>query len=188
MEKYAFVSNRVEEKRSESRNILNEDYNIKLSIDRFEKTYRFKLYNKSKKSISLLIDKSFDILSRIKVFDKLYMIYYPADTSYPRWYIGTTVRHITKYDRIKSKSRYLMGLELLKTKGSKRKEKVYFSLRDNGGRRLDTCRRKFSYDAHIPERRSGKEQRSGKDRRNETVNFSNKVNISEHERRIAFLS
>jgi hypothetical protein len=39
------------------------------------------------------------------------------------------------------------------------------TLFDNGGRRLGVDRRQFSYDFHIPERRSGKERRSGFDRR-----------------------
>ena len=38
-------------------------------------------------------------------------------------------------------------------------------LPDNGGRRLGADRRQFSYNHHIPERRSGKDRRSGFDRR-----------------------
>ena len=38
-------------------------------------------------------------------------------------------------------------------------------LNDNGGRRLGGDRRLYSYNNHIPERRSGKERRSGLDRR-----------------------
>jgi len=38
-------------------------------------------------------------------------------------------------------------------------------LPDNGGRRMGIEQRQFSYTAHIPERRSGKERRSGFDRR-----------------------
>ena len=38
-------------------------------------------------------------------------------------------------------------------------------LHDNGGRRSGIERREFSYDQHIPERRSGKDRRSGLDRR-----------------------
>ena len=38
-------------------------------------------------------------------------------------------------------------------------------LHDNGGRRSGIDRRQFSYDFHIPERRSGKDRRSDKDRR-----------------------
>ncbi len=36
---------------------------------------------------------------------------------------------------------------------------------DNGGRRLGIERRTYSYNGHMPERRSGIERRSGKDRR-----------------------
>ncbi len=39
------------------------------------------------------------------------------------------------------------------------------TINDNGGRRLVDDRRLYSYNDHIPERRSGKERRSGVDRR-----------------------
>jgi hypothetical protein len=39
------------------------------------------------------------------------------------------------------------------------------ALPDNGGRRSGIERREFSYNSHIPERRSGKERRSGLDKR-----------------------
>lgn len=38
-------------------------------------------------------------------------------------------------------------------------------LNDNGGRRLGGDRRLYSYNNHIPERRSGEDRRSGTDRR-----------------------
>ena len=38
-------------------------------------------------------------------------------------------------------------------------------LPDNGGRRLGSDRRQFSYNHHIPERRAGIDRRSGLDRR-----------------------
>jgi hypothetical protein len=38
-------------------------------------------------------------------------------------------------------------------------------IRDNGGVRSGLERRQFSYDKHIPERRSGKDRRNGLDRR-----------------------
>ena len=42
---------------------------------------------------------------------------------------------------------------------------------DNGGRRSGIERRIFSYDFHIPERRSGNERRSELDRRLRTKNI-----------------
>jgi len=41
------------------------------------------------------------------------------------------------------------------------------SVRDRGGRRSGIDRRQFSYDACIPERRSGLDRRSGEDRRSD---------------------
>ena len=38
---------------------------------------------------------------------------------------------------------------------------------DNGGRRSKTDRRRFSYAAHIPERRSNIDRRKGSDRRSQ---------------------
>ena len=40
-----------------------------------------------------------------------------------------------------------------------------YILSDNGGRRSGIERREFSYDQHIPERRSGMDRRNGDDRR-----------------------
>ena len=39
------------------------------------------------------------------------------------------------------------------------------NLNDNGGRRMGGDRRLYSYNGHIPERRSGEDRRSGVDRR-----------------------
>lgn len=41
------------------------------------------------------------------------------------------------------------------------------NLIDNGGRRFGDDRRLYSYNGHLPERRSGEDRRSGLDRRNE---------------------
>ena len=40
---------------------------------------------------------------------------------------------------------------------------AFFFFEDSGGRRSGFRKREFSYDAHIPERRSGAERRSVKD-------------------------
>lgn len=47
----------------------------------------------------------------------------------------------------------------------KQNEVMALFVRDIGIRRLGLARREFSYDMHIPERRSGKDRRSGLDRR-----------------------
>ena len=42
---------------------------------------------------------------------------------------------------------------------------AFLFFEDRGGRRSGVRKREFSYDVHIPERRSGAERRSGSDRR-----------------------
>ena len=60
---------------------------------------------------------------------------------------------------------------------------LVFFLEDRGGRRSGFKKREFSYDAHIPERRSGAERRSGTDRR-ETIpsQIYSKDGLGEEER------
>ena len=47
------------------------------------------------------------------------------------------------------------------------------NLRDNGGTRSGFERRQYTFDIHIPERRSGKDRRSGEDRRQTLVTRKN---------------
>ena len=58
---------------------------------------------------------------------------------------------------------------------------------DNGGRRLGLERRKFSYDIHLPERRSNTIRRSSADRRNGLFSRMNSRKWRDTERRAAFL-
>ena len=48
-----------------------------------------------------------------------------------------------------------------------RMKAMKLNIEDNGGRRKNTDRRRFTYTFHIPERRNGADRRSGKDRRSE---------------------
>lgn len=58
---------------------------------------------------------------------------------------------------------------------------------DNGGRRLGLERREFSYDIHLPERRSDTIRRSRVDRRNGLFSRMNSRKWRDTERRAAFL-
>lgn len=105
-----------EEKRYCHRDIIDKDYNVKLSIDKFKSTYQLRIKNKTPNSMSLLIDNHSDIVSRLKVKERLNLIYYPKDTPYPRFNLGTMIRHITKCDQTEAKNYFLIGLEILKGK------------------------------------------------------------------------
>jgi len=64
--------------------------------------------------------------------------------------------------RIETKRKIIKALEHII---SDETEVIASFIRDNGGKRLELDRRQFSYDKHIPERRSDKERRNGLDRR-----------------------
>jgi DNA-binding XRE family transcriptional regulator len=56
-------------------------------------------------------------------------------------------------------------IKVLEHKNSEENKVITSFLKDNGGKRLGLDQRQFSYDKHIPERRSDKERRSELDRR-----------------------
>jgi DNA-binding XRE family transcriptional regulator len=64
--------------------------------------------------------------------------------------------------KIETKQKIIRALNSI---NSDENEIIASLIRDNGGKRSGLERRQFSYDNHIPERRSGKERRSGLDRR-----------------------
>ena len=53
----------------------------------------------------------------------------------------------------------------MKEEETRSRPRVLFALDERGGRRIGIDRRRFSYETHIPERRTGKDRRSGEDRR-----------------------
>jgi hypothetical protein len=63
---------------------------------------------------------------------------------------------------------------------------VIYNLRDNGGRRSGIERRRFSYEEHIPERRSQADRRISDDRRSGGDRRSGDERRSGRERRIAW--
>ena len=59
----------------------------------------------------------------------------------------------------------LLGVATIGRKWFKKQNGMSYRSPDNGERRLGIERRQFSYDFHIPERRSGKERRNRDDRK-----------------------
>ena len=181
----------LKERRSETRNHVKNYYNVQLSIDGLDLTNRFKIWDRTTTSISFLIKKHLDILPRLKVGGTLYMNYSPTDSSYPRVCLMTIIRHVTKCNQRGLKrglnGNYLVGLKILEKQVAKKGSEVVASLSDNGGRRAGIDRRQFSYDAHVPERRSGMERRSSVDRRNGLFMRMSPREWSDIERRAGFL-
>lgn len=177
----------VKERRSEAREHVGKFYNIELSIGGFKVAGKFRIWDKTRNSLSFLVNKHLDILPRLRTGDALHMTYYPADAFYPRVYLESEIRHVTKYDHGLLKGHYLVGLRILEKQVAVKETKVVFYFGDNGGRRSGFDRRRFSYDIHIPERRSGLDRRTGLDRRNGMPVRMSPKQMSDMERRAAFL-
>lgn len=182
------TAKKLKERRSEPRDHVGQLYNVEISSGGFKVADKFRIWDKTKTSLSFLVNKHLDILPRLKVGDTLHMTYYPTDSFYPRVYLESAIRHITKYDQGQLKGHYLVGLKILERQVAVKSTKVVFYLSDNGGRRSGSDRRRFSYDVHIPERRSSVDRRSGIDRRKGISFRMSPKERSDMERRAAFLS
>jgi len=102
------------ERRSETRKQVDQYYTVEFLNDGLDGTHLLKIWNRSPKSMCLLVKENSDILPRLKVGDTLKMICYPRDSLYPRVYLGAVIQHISKKDQRRLNDHYLVGLETLK--------------------------------------------------------------------------
>ncbi len=181
------TAKKVKERRAETREHVGQFFNMELSIGPFKVEGKFRIWDKTRTSLSFLVDKHLGILPRLRAGDILHMTYYPVDSFYPRVYLESEIRHVTKYDHGLLKGHYLVGLKIFERQVAVKETKVVFYFSDNGGRRSGVDRRQFAYDVHVPERRSGLERRSGMDRRNGIPFRMSPKERRDMERRAAFL-
>lgn len=104
----------IPERRAEPRCMVNRPYCWRFSLDNFKGSYQFKIWNRTRKSMSLLVDKDSDILPHLKRNNFLTLMYYPSEAGFPVTYVGMVVRHITGDYRTRGKGHCLVGLEFLK--------------------------------------------------------------------------
>jgi len=97
------------------------------------------------------------------------------------------IRDITEFGHNGMTDRDLVEQEVSEKRITGEVSEVALFPRDNGGRRLGIERRAFSYDIHLPERRSNKVRRSSVDRRNGVFSRMNARKWRDTERRAAFL-
>ena len=99
------------ERRSGSRKNMDQYCRVEFLSDGLGGTHRLKIWNRSTNSMCLLIEENSEILPRLKVGNRLKMIYCPTHSVYPCVYLGAVIRHITKKDQGPSTGHYLVGLE-----------------------------------------------------------------------------
>jgi hypothetical protein len=101
------------ERRSESRNKVNEFYSVEFSFKDIDFAYQFKIWDVSSRGMCVLIRPDSDILKHLRVGDILNVKYYKNDTSKRVEFLKTEIRHITKDDTGRFRDHYLVGLVIL---------------------------------------------------------------------------
>jgi hypothetical protein len=100
------------DRRSESRNILDEYYSVEFSIRDVGFVYQFKIWNVSSKGLCLVVREDSEVLRHLKVGDMVRMKYYRADTLRTSEYLNTHVIHITKDKTGRFKGHFLVGISV----------------------------------------------------------------------------
>ena len=110
-----------------------------------------------------------------------------ADAVHPEVNPVTVIRDVTEFGEQGLTDQDLVGKTVSEKRVLGEGSDVAVFQSDNGGRRLGLERREFSYDTHLPERRSNTIRRSSIDRRNSLFSRMNSRKWRDTERRAAFL-
>ena len=106
------------EKRHDSRTEVDKYYSVELSIADTSLIYQFRIWNLSSRGICIVVKEDSDLLKHMKVGNVLNMKYYPTDSSCPKEYLKTQIKHITKDKQGRFRNHVLVGLFILEKQGS----------------------------------------------------------------------
>lgn len=120
-------------------------------------------------------------------FSALFLTHSSTDTFHPEMNSATVIRNVTEFGEKGLMDQDLLGEGVSEKRVIREDSDVAVFQSDNGGRRLGLERRAFSYDIHLPERRSYTIRRSRVDRRNGLFSRMNSRKWRDTERRAAFL-
>ena len=101
----------IVEKRSETREKLDQYYSVEISVRGIAYNYQFRIWNRSPKGLCVVVREDSALLKHLKVGDVLDMKYYSMDASLPTEFLKTEVRHITN-DYGPFKGHYLVGISI----------------------------------------------------------------------------
>jgi hypothetical protein len=101
------------ERRSESRERVNQYFSVEFLIEGTETIYQFRIWDMSPQGMCVLVKSDSDLLGHLKVGQNLNMKYYRDDASRPAEYLKTEIRHITRDVSGRFKDHYLVGLSIL---------------------------------------------------------------------------
>ncbi|MBW2155962.1 MAG: hypothetical protein JRG87_04805 [Deltaproteobacteria bacterium] len=107
------VSDNSQERRYETRTVLDQYYSVEFRLKEIASTYQFKLRDISSKGMGVLVHKGSEVLKYLKVGDTLDMKYLPPESAGRSQSLKTQIAHITQKDQDPFKGHFLMGLLII---------------------------------------------------------------------------
>ena len=108
--KTSSYNNSIEDRRPESRTILDRYYSVEFRLQETGNVYQFKLRDMSSKGLGILVNKDSAVLKHLKVGDTVDMKYIPPELAGSFESLKTQIAHITQKDEDPFKGHFLLGL------------------------------------------------------------------------------
>jgi hypothetical protein len=102
-----------QEKRSETRELLDQFYSIEFLIKETGEVYQFKLRDISAQGLGILVREDSRVLQYLKVGDTLDVQYNPPRSSDTTTIQKTRIRHIAKNEQGAPDGHFVIGLEVV---------------------------------------------------------------------------
>jgi hypothetical protein len=105
-----------QERRPESRTILDRYYSVEFQLQDTGNVYQFKLRDMSMKGLGILVNKNSAVLKHLKVGNTLDMKYIPPESAGVSESLKTQIAHITQKENEPFKGHFLIGLLIMERK------------------------------------------------------------------------
>ncbi len=118
------VMKNQQEKRAETRELLDRFYSIDFLIKETGEVYQFKLRDISSQGLGILVRKDSRVMQYLKGGDTLDVKYIPLLSSGPAAIFKTRIRHIFKKEQGAPDGHFLIGLEILSRQTDKKETEL----------------------------------------------------------------
>jgi PilZ domain len=105
-------SDSQQDRRPESRTLLDLYYSVEFRLEETGNVYQFKLRDMSSKGLGILVNKDSAVLKHLKVGDTLDMHYIPPELAGTSESLKTKIAHITEKDDEPFKGHFVIGLSI----------------------------------------------------------------------------
>lgn len=102
-----------QEKRAETRELLDQFYSIEFLIKETGEVYQFKLRDISTQGLGILVREDSRVLQSLKVGDTLAVQYNPPRSSDAASILETRIRHIANKEQGAPDGHFVIGLEVI---------------------------------------------------------------------------